>query len=41
MNNKLILPITIGVISFVTLVVSICAVCKLLTAKRIQGNTEE
>ena len=40
MNKKLILPAVIGIV-FVALVVSICTVCKILSAKRIQGNTEK
>lgn len=41
MNKKLILPAVIGIVLFVALVVSICTVCKILSAKRIQGNTEK
>ncbi len=41
MNKNLILPVVVGIVSFVALVVSICTVCKILSAKRIQGNSEE
>lgn len=41
MNKKLILPTVVGIVSFIALVVSICTVWKILSTKRIQGNTEE
>jgi len=41
MNNKLIVPVAIGVVSFIALVVSICAAFRILKAERTQRSIEE
>lgn len=41
MNNKVVVPVAIGVVSFIALVVSICAIFRMLKTERAQRVLEE
>lgn len=38
MSRRIIIPMTIGIVSFIALIVSACTVCRILKEKCIQGT---